>query len=117
VNKEKQYFGGTIGPGLQMRYNSLAEFTAQLPLLKPKHIDSFVGNSTENAIHAGVSLAMEAEILGVITHFSNKYSKLVVILTGGDADFLSKRLKNGIFVLPNFLIEGLNHILDYNTNK
>jgi len=117
VNADKEYYGGTIGPGLQMRYKSLKEFTAQLPLLQPKQVDSFVGDSTENAIHSGVSLAMETEILGVIKHFSHKYLQLVVILTGGDADFLSKRLKNGIFVLPNFLIEGLSHILDYNTNK
>ncbi len=117
INSKKEYFGGTISPGLQMRYTSLHQFTAQLPLLSPKRVNSFVGNSTENAIHAGVSFALETEISGVIEYFSNKYSDLIVILTGGDAEFLSKRFKNGIFVLPNFLIEGLNHILDYNTNK
>jgi len=117
VNSEEEYQGGAIGLGLQMRYKSLHQFTANLPYLNPEHVNSFAGNSTENAIHAGVSLTMKMEILGVIDHFSNKYPRLIVILTGGDADFLSKRLKNGIFVLPNFLIEGLSHILDYNTNK
>ncbi len=116
VNKNKEYRGGAIGVGLQIRYASLHNYTANLPLLSPKHVDSFVGNSTENAIHAGVSLGMEMEIKAVIEDFSHKYPELVVILTGGDAEFLSKRFKNGIFVLPNFLIEGLNHILDYNTN-
>ncbi len=117
INSKKEYHGGTISLGLQMRYTSLHEFTAQLPLLLPKRVNSFVGNTTENAIHAGVCFALETEINGVIQYFSNKYSDLTVILTGGDAEFLSKRFKNGIFVLPNFLIEGLNHILDYNTNK
>lgn len=117
INSKKEYYGGTISLGLQMRYTSLHEYTAQLPLLSPKKVNSFVGNTTENAIHAGVCLALETEINGVIQYFSNKYANVVVILTGGDAEFLSIRLKNGIFVLPNFLIEGLNHILDYNTNK
>lgn len=117
INADREYYGGTISLGLQMRYKSLHQFTAQLPLLRPKHNDSFVGGNTNEAIHAGVCLALITEIEGVIQFFSNKYTNLVVILTGGDADFLSKRLKNSIFVLPNFLIEGLSHILDYNTNK
>ncbi len=117
VNKQKEYFGGAIGLGLKMRYTSLYKNTVNLPLLAPKQVDTFVGNSTENAIHAGVTLGMQMEINAVIEDFSNKYPALVVILTGGNADFLSKRLKNGIFVVSNFLLEGLSHILDYNTNK
>ncbi|MFK7783366.1 MAG: pantothenate kinase, partial [Psychroserpens sp.] len=38
-----------------------------------------------------------------------------VILTGGDTNFLSKQLKNGIFANSNFLLEGLNFILEYNS--
>lgn len=116
VGSDKKYYGGTISLGLQMRYKSLNAYTANLPLLQPKSVSSFVGDSTDNAMHAGAMLGLIAEINGVIEYFSNKTEELVVILTGGDAEFLSKRLKNGIFVRPNFLIEGLNHILDYNTN-
>lgn len=117
VGEDKKYFGGTISLGLQMRYKSLHAYTANLPLLAPKSVTSFEGNCTENAMHAGAMLGLITEINGVIEYFSNKTDGLVVILTGGDAEFLSKRLKNGIFVRPNFLIEGLNHILDFNSNK
>ena len=54
------------------------------------------------------------EIDGVINDYKEKYSDLTVILTGGDANFLSKQLKNGIFANSNFLLEGLNFILEYN---
>ena len=117
VNSDAEYFGGSIAPGLHLRYKSLNDYTANLPLLSPKYSEKMIGNSTENAIHAGVSNGVIAEINGVIEQFSNKYASLVVILTGGDAKFLSKRLKSGIFVDPNFLLHGLNYILEYNINK
>lgn len=117
VTNNSEYFGGSIAPGLQLRYNSLADYTINLPLLKPKYPEKMIGDSTENAIHAGVSNGLIAEINGVIEQFSNKYMSIVVILTGGDAKFLSERLKSGIFVDPNFLLHGLNYILEYNINK
>ncbi len=117
IDKNAIYQGGIIGPGLQMRYNSLHEFTARLPQLLPKMQTNILGKSTTSAMHSGVSLAMTVEINGIIDEFSNTYKELVVILTGGDAHFLSKRLKSGIFAHSNFLIQGLNYILEYNTDK
>ena len=117
VNNKGEYFGGSIAPGLFLRYKSLNDYTANLPLLKPKYPNTFIGDSTENAIHAGVSNGLIAEINGVIEEFSNNYDPLVVILTGGDANFLSKRLKSSIFVDPNFLLHGLNYILEYTIDK
>ena len=117
VNSNAEYFGGSIAPGLQLRYKSLNDYTANLPLLSPQYSEKMIGDSTENAIHAGVSNGLIAEINGVIEQFSNNYESLVVILTGGDANFLSKRLKSGIFVDPNFLLRGLNYILEYNIDK
>jgi len=117
IDKNEVYQGGIIGPGLQMRYRSLHDFTARLPLLTPKNEVSIVGKSTNSAMHNGVYTAMAIEINGIIDEFSNTYKDLIVILTGGDAHFLSKRVKNGIFAHSNFLIQGLNYILEYNTDK
>jgi len=117
LNDNKVYLGGGIAPGLQLRYKSLPNYTANLPLLTPKLPDTIVGDSTENAIHVGISLGLICEIDGIIQEFSNTYESLVVILTGGDANFLSKRLKSGIFVDLNFLIKGLNTILEYTIDK
>ena len=117
VNENAEYLGGGIAPGLQMRYKSLTDYTANLPLLTPKNIENLIGNNTENAMHMGVFNGLTAEINGIVVQFSNKYEQLVVILTGGDANFLSKRLKSSIFVDPNFLLHGLNYILEYSINK
>ena len=115
VSAETAYQGGAISPGIRLRYRSLSDFTKNLPLLDTKMPNDIIGNSTENAIHSGVIFGVIKEIEGVKSDYAEKYSHLTVILTGGDCEFLSKRLKNGIFANSNFLLEGLNYILEYNT--
>ncbi len=116
-NEKEEYLGGAISPGLRMRYESLHNFTAKLPLLELKDPENTIGNSTEEAIHSGVVNGILNEIDGLIQEYCNIYPDLTVILTGGDAHFLSKRLKNSIFATSNFLLEGLNYILAFNNSR
>ena len=108
------YLGGGISPGIQLRYKTLNLLTANLPLLEPKLPDHFIGNSTESAIHSGVTLGVITEIDGIIERYKGQFEHLTVILTGGDTNFLAKRLKNTIFANSKFLLQGLNTILEYN---
>ena len=55
-----------------------------------------------------------AEMNGIIAQYQQKYPKLKVLLTGGDAKFFETQLKNEILVRPNLVLEGLNKILNYN---
>jgi type III pantothenate kinase len=108
------YYGGAISPGLQMRYNSLHKFTNSLPLLTPNYIDTFIGNTSKNSIHAGVLYGIINEIDSFIQLYKEKNNELTVVLTGGDTNFLANKLKNSIFANRFFLMEGLNSILIYN---
>lgn len=114
VNDYGEYLGGAISPGLTMRYRALNEQTSKLPRLDPEDIIDFIGNSTETGIHSGVINGICNEIDGVINQYNARFIDLTVILTGGDAQFLSKRLKNTIFANSNFLLKGLNYLLEYN---
>ena len=116
VNSNKEYFGGAISPGIQMRYKALSSFTENLPLLE---IDTFslIGSNTDESIHSGVLNGILHEIDGVINEYRYKYPNLTVVLTGGDAIFLAKKLKSSIFANPNFLLEGLNSILIHNIDE
>ncbi|MBP2831696.1 type III pantothenate kinase [Aquimarina sp. U1-2] len=116
-NKKEEYLGGSISPGIKLRYTSLHTYTAKLPLLSLKEPLHVIGSNTEEAIHAGVVQGVSLEIAGLINEYCNIYPDLTVILTGGDAHFLSKRLKNSIFATSNFLLEGLNYILAFNTSR
>lgn len=117
VNQDKEYLGGAISPGIEMRYKALHKFTSKLPLLEINKPLNFIGDSTNESIHSGVVNGVIQEIEGVIQQYKNKYLHLTVVLTGGDANFLSKQLKSSIFANQNFLLEGLNEILIFNKHK
>ncbi len=115
INTKNEYLGGAISPGIRLRYRTLHNLTANLPLLNTEMPKTILGDSTENSIHSGVVFGVLKEIDGAIDDYVKKYDDLTVILTGGDAKFLSNQLKNSIFANSNFLLEGLNFILEYNS--
>ena len=117
INAQNEYLGGAISPGISTRYKSLNNLTANLPLLKRKAPKKLIGNSSKESIHSGVINGISMEIDGIVNKYRKKYKDLTVILTGGDSDFLSKRLKSSIFANSNFLLEGLNFILEFNLNE
>lgn len=114
VNANQQYEGGSISPGIAMRYQAVHSFTANLPLLTPENEIPEQGDSTRNAIQKGILSGVIYEIEGVIGEYRSKNANLTVVLTGGDANFLSNNIKSTIFATPNFLLDGLNSILIHN---
>jgi type III pantothenate kinase len=113
IDEENNYLGGAIAPGLRLRYEALHNFTAKLPLLSLESPKDFIGTSTSESIHSGVVNGFVYEIDGFIDEYKARYSNFIIILTGGDTDFLAKRLKNTIFANSNFLLESLNQTFQY----
>ena len=113
ITHANQYLGGAISPGFRLRYESLNNYTAKLPLLSLENPSDLIGNSTSTSIHSGVVNGLVNEIDGFIADYSARYSNFIIILTGGDTDFLAKRLKNTIFANSNFLLESLNQTFQY----
>ena len=113
----EEYLGGGISPGLKMRFLALNTFTANLPLMEVGEEHPLIGDSTATSITSGVVNGMLMEIEGIINSYKEKYANLHCIITGGDATFLSGNLKNGIFANSNFLLEGLNFILESNIDQ
>ncbi len=114
INDMGEYLGGAISPGLQMRYKALHNHTSKLPLLTLDVPAGLIGDSTKTSIHSGIVNGVSAEIDGIVDRYQRRFADLTVILTGGDAQFLSKRLKNTIFADSKFLLKGLNFLLEYN---
>ena len=114
ANKNKQYLGGRISPGISMRYHALHNFTAKLPLLRYDEEYMYLGNNTNASIISGVQQGIMAEVKSVILDYQSCSHETIIIFTGGDSLFFEKELKNSIFAEPNLVLIGLNEILDYN---
>ena len=117
VGKNSEYFGGSISPGIQMRFKALNTFTDKLPLVNPVDNPELVGDSTSNSIISGVMCGIYSEVDGIIDRYKMKFPNVKTILTGGDIIYFDKMLKNNIFANSNFVLKGLNMILDYNVGK
>ncbi len=114
IDDKNTYQGGIISPGLKMRFEALHHFTSQLPLLESSNDMKLIGQNTNEAIVNGVQNGMIFEIEGYLTKIGNKYSQLVVLLTGGDSLFFDNKVKKPIFAVSNLTLVGLNFILEYN---
>lgn len=117
INSKAQYVGGTISPGMKIRYKSLNQFTEKLPLLERQEDFQLIAKNTKDSIISGVQSGILFETDSYINHFKDEYENLITILTGGDAIFFDKKLKNAIFVNLNLNLIGLNTILEYNIKK
>jgi type III pantothenate kinase len=116
IDENNNYYGGAISPGIRLRYESLHNYTAKLPLLLKSNPKKIVGESTNESIHSGIINGIAYEIEGFIKSLEVQNANFIIILTGGDAEFLAIRLKNTIFANPNFLLESMNQTFQYNNN-
>ncbi len=114
VTKDGVYRGGNISPGMQMRYKALNTFTSSLPYPEFTDQTEMIGKTTNEAINAGVQWGIIHEIDGYITRLNTNYPEILVLFTGGDANFFVKKLKKRIFVHFNLVLTGLNRILEHN---
>jgi len=114
ITADGDYYGGSISPGIEMRFKAMHHFTAKLPLVPRGQGRNLIGNNTKTALQTGGQLGALAEASGFIRWYEEKYGQINVILTGGDANFFAKKLKTRIFVNHNLVLTGLNKILNYN---
>jgi type III pantothenate kinase len=114
VNKYHEFIGGSISPGMEMRFKSLEYYTAKLPLVTADWNFPLLGYDTRTNIQCGVIAGMAREIDGIIDLYKEKFRNFNVHLTGGDVAFFGTLLKNEIFADPSLIFKGLYAISEYN---
>ncbi|MBP7931117.1 MAG: type III pantothenate kinase [Chitinophagaceae bacterium] len=115
INKYNQFLGGSISPGLEMRFRALHEQTALLPLIEKDWNFPLIGYDTKTNLLSGVIMGMAKEIEGIVEEYEKKYSNFNVVLTGGDCTYFERLLKKKIFADPNLLYKGLYAISETNS--
>jgi type III pantothenate kinase len=114
VNEQQEFLGGSISPGMQMRFRSMHEYTALLPLIEAENQFPLIGYDTKTNLLSGVILGMAKEIDGIIEAYALKFNNFNVLLTGGDMAFFVPHLKNKIFADPYLIYKGLYAISEFN---
>ena len=108
VDDKFRFAGGAIAPGRKLLRKALASGTAQLPEIPlGQGIPEEIGRNTVDAIKFGV----DAGIVGIVREWlrvlRKKYPDLTVILTGGDAGFLSPEFPEAVTVDEFFTLHGI----------
>jgi type III pantothenate kinase len=107
INKYNSLVGGSISPGMEMRFKALNYYTAKLPLVKPDWNFPLIGYDTRTNILSGVLIGLAEEIDGTIKKYEEKFHNINVLLTGGDVVYFAHHLKSRIFTDPDLIFKGL----------
>ena len=115
ISPKGEYAGGNISPGLYTRLKALNHFTSRLPLIHEiaPPVRDF-GQTTSEAITAGVLRGLIYEIKGYIDEAKASDPNVKVYVTGGDAPLIEQYLPEEVCVEPDLVLYGLNKILEYN---
>lgn len=122
IDADGNYFGGSISPGLNMRYKALNYYTGALPLVKADdEFEESYGSDTTGAILSGVQNGIKYELTGFIQSYYDNAREMNIILTGGDSIFFDTLLKNSIFAPyvknePYLVLKGLNAVIQNNND-
>jgi type III pantothenate kinase len=116
INQYHQFLGGSISPGMEMRFKAMQVFTAKLPLVQASWNYPLIGYDTKTNMQSGVITGIAGEMDGFITEYASKYGNFNVVLTGGDTVYFAQRLKNKIFADSNFLFKGLYALSETNND-
>jgi type III pantothenate kinase len=119
ITANGEYYGGSISPGIKMRFDAMHHFTSKLPLVNfdGKFNETF-GTNSKTAISSGAINGSVYEAEGFIKVFLNSNPTGKVILSGGDSAFFDTKFKNSIFANlilhePNLVLIGLNTVVNY----
>lgn len=115
IDKNGDFIGGLIMPGLGLQLKTLYENTSKLPQIEIKPVEKTINNDTENSILSGVVRGTACAIDGLILECQKELGeKPYVALTGGNSELISKYLARYEEINPNLTLEGINLIYKLN---
>ena len=117
MNKNREYLGGAISPGIFLSFRAMHHFTARLPLIENYEDIPLIGNNTELSMKSGVVNGKIAEINAIIERYKAEFTDLKIFICGGDVIFFERNIKHTIFAEENLVLIGLNYLLNYNNKK
>lgn len=117
INREKQYVGGMILPGVRVSLDALTQRASQLSgigIEEPKHV---IGKNTIECMKSGVLYSNAGALDGIIDRIEEELGeKATVVATGGLAKKIVPFCKREIILEEDLLLKGLLVIYEKNRN-
>ena len=97
INKDGDYLGGAIAPGIEISLDALVSQTAMLRRVEPVPPDSVIGRNTVTSIQSGLVWGFVAQVEGMVARMTSELGGSAhVVATGGQAA----------------LVAGLTHVIE-----
>lgn len=118
VDKDRNYVGGMIIPGIRVSMDSLVNRTSQLPRIGFDAPEKVIGTNTVDCMKSGIINGNAAMLDGMITRIEEELGyPAKVIATGGLAGVVVSNCKKEIITDDSLLLKGLNIIYYKNIDK
>ena len=113
INKNYEYIGGSIFPGIELSIKSLAQNTAKLGMIKFGIPGSIIGTNTEDSIKAGIYY----NYLGGLSFMIKEYKNIIgsdarVVATGGLTKYFEGKITGIDQYEPDLIYLGLKKIYE-----
>lgn len=118
VNKEGEYIGGAIAPGIKISSEALFLRTAKLPKVEIAKPDSVIAKNTINSIQSGLVYGFIGMVDYIIEKMMEEMNvtldEIMVVGTGGFSNLIASESKYIKKINKLLTLEGLRIIFDRN---
>ena len=115
VDKNGDYLGGVICPGINLSIEALHQAAAQLPRIGIARPQAVIGRSTVPAMQSGIYWGYVGMIEGLVTRIKAEFGgPMKVIATGGLAPLFSEGTLMIEQIEPDLTLEGLRLLAERN---
>lgn len=115
VDKNGNYVGGMIAPGIRLSMDALSSNAAQLYKISLESPKNAIGKNTIDCMKSGLVLGAASMIDGLIDRMEEELGyKTTIIATGGLAKVVVPLCKREITIDDDLLLKGLKIIYDKN---
>ncbi|MDY3972198.1 MAG: type III pantothenate kinase [Clostridia bacterium] len=114
INKEKEYLGGMILPGMMISLNAMVSGTSQLPKISLEKPKKLIGTNTIDCMKSGILYGTASSMDGIIDRIRDEIGDVTVVATGGLAGTIVPLCRNKVILDDELLIKGL--MIIYNKN-
>jgi len=113
VNKQGEYLGGAIAPGMSIFADALFQKTTKLPKVEIRKPETVIGNSTVGSMQSGIYFGYIGLTDGIIQRMIEELrEKPKIIATGGLAGIIAESSELIEVVDETLMLEGLRLIYE-----